>query len=55
MTTTIKGITYNIQAEIKLTGKASEGNFTHLLSLIRPKGNKEFFAMRDLKGNVTLN
>jgi hypothetical protein len=53
---TIKGITYNIQAEIKLTGNASRNGFyTSLISLARPKGHKEFLAMRDINNNITLN
>lgn len=52
---TINGVTYNVKAEVKLTGKAAEGNYKTILLLVRPNGNKEFMAMRDLKSNVTLN
>lgn len=50
---TIKGIIYNINAEENLTGVA-KGFYTSLLSLVRPRGHKEFLAMRDINGNVEI-
>lgn len=53
---TINGITYNVEAELELTGKAAEqGFYTSMIILKRPKGNKEFWATRDINGEVTLN
>ena len=43
---TIKGITYNVLAEVELTGKASEGQCSHMAELQRPNGSKKFTAMR---------
>jgi len=43
---TIEGITYNIIAEIKLEGKASEFYASHMAELVRPKGSKRFTALR---------
>ena len=54
--TTVKlnDITFEIKAETELTGKA-KGFYTSLLLLKRPKGNKEFWATRDVNGVITLN
>ena len=50
------GITYNIKGELKMTGKmAEQGFYVSNLILVRPKGNKEFWATRDINGVVTLN
>ena len=56
-TTTLEnGITYQIKAEVKITGKMSEqGFYTSTLILVRPKGTKEFWAMRDTNGTIALN
>ncbi len=55
-TTTIKGVTYNIIAELEMSGKmAEQGFYKSNLILKRPKGHKEFWAMRDINGAVTLN
>jgi hypothetical protein len=54
--TLANGITYEIRAEYKLTGKMVEqGFYKTLLILVRPKGTKEFWAMRDINGTITLN
>ena len=54
--TTIKGINYNIKSEVAITGKmAEQGFYKSSLILVRPNGNKEFWAMRDKNGVVTLN
>lgn len=53
--TTIKGITYNIKAEVELTGASGKSNYKSILILIRPKGVKEFMAMRDINGEITIN
>lgn len=56
MATTIKGITYNIKAEVEITGKmAEQGVYKSSLILVRPNGSKEFWAMRDKNGVVVLN
>ena len=54
--TVVNGITYTILAEEKLVGKAAEiqSNYTHMLMLRRPKGIKEFWAMRTATGEVEL-
>lgn len=54
---TINGITYRIEAEIEITGKAAEiqGFYKTYLMLVRPNGTKQFMAMRDINGNVTIN
>ena len=53
---TINGITYNVLAELELTGKmAEQGRYTSMITLQRPKGHKTFNAMRDINGVVTLN
>lgn len=53
---TVNGITYNIKAEVEIKGKmAEQGFYKTMLILVRPKGNKEFWAMRDINGTVTLN
>lgn len=53
---TIKGITYDIKAEHVMTGKmAEQGFYKTMLVLVRPKGTIEFWAMRDINGEVTLN
>lgn len=55
-TTTIKGITYTIIAELEMFGKmAEQGFYKSNLILKRPNGHKEFWAMRDINGVVTLN
>lgn len=55
-TTLANGITYEIKAEIEMTGKmAEQGFYTHSLILVRPKGRKEFWATRDINGTITLN
>ena len=59
-TTTIKGITYNILAEESIAGYKNieannNGNVVSTLILVRPRGNKEFWATRDMNGEVTLN
>ena len=56
----IKGITYNVLAEETISGfknieKNNNGNLATVLLLVRPNGNKEFWATRDNKGIVTLN
>ena len=52
-TTTIKGITYNILAETKLTGENSQnGWYTSMVMLKRPNGHKEFWGMRDINGEI---
>jgi len=54
--TLTNGITYNILAEEALTGKAAEqGFYQTLVMLQRVKGNKTFYAMRDVNGIITLN
>ena len=54
--TTIKGITYNIESEVEMTGKMSEqGFYKTMLILVRPNGHKEFWGMRDINGTITLN
>ena len=50
----LNNITFDIKAETELTGKA-KGFYTSLLLLKRPKGNKEFWATRDVNGIITLN
>lgn len=53
---TIKGITYDILAEQLMSGKMSEqGFYKSTLILRRPKGHIEFWAMRDIYGEITLN
>jgi len=54
--TTVKlnNITFEIKAETELKGKA-KGFYTSVLLLKRPKGNKEFWATRDVNGVITLN
>ena len=53
---TVNGITYNVKGETLLTGIASQNGFyKSMMILVRPKGNKEFWAMRDINGTVTLN
>ena len=52
-TETVKGIKYVILAETELTGKGGEGAFSHLAMLQKPRGKKEFLAMRQ-KHNGTL-
>jgi len=53
---TIKGITYNVVTEHVMTGKMSEqGFYKTMIVLVRPNGHKEFWGMRDVNGNVTLN
>ena len=53
---TIKGITYNIVAEVEMTGKmAEQGFYKSNIILVRPNGTKEFWAMRDINGKVTIN
>jgi len=53
---TINGITYNVLAELELTGKmAEQGFYVSTVMLKRPKGHKTFIAMRDINGVVTLN
>lgn len=55
-TATIKGITYNIIAELEMSGKmAEQGFYKSNLILRRPNGHKEFWAMRDINGVVTIN
>lgn len=54
-TLTIKGTTYKVKAEVELTGASAQGNYKSTLILVRPSGTKEFWAMRDLNGKVTLN
>jgi hypothetical protein len=55
-TTLTNGITYEIKAEVEMTGKmAEQGFYTHTLILVRPKGTKEFWATRDINGTITLN
>ena len=55
-TTLSNGITYEIKAELEMTGKmAEQGFYTSTLILVRPKGTKEFWAMRDINGTITLN
>jgi len=50
------GITYQIKAEVELTGKSAEqGFYQSTLILVRPNGHKEFMAMRDIIGIITLN
>lgn len=50
------GITYEIKAEVEMTGKmAEQGFYTHMLILVRPKGTKEFWATKDINGAITLN
>ena len=49
--TTINGITYDIKAEVKLTGKAASNGYGSTLILVRPKGHKEFWAVRRLDNN----
>lgn len=52
---TINGITYNIEAEFALIGKSLEqGFYTSLITLVRPNGHKEFSAMRDVNGLITI-
>jgi hypothetical protein len=56
----IKGIIYNVLAEETISGfknieKNNNGNLATVLLLVRPNGNKEFWATRDNKGIVTLN
>jgi hypothetical protein len=56
---TVSGITYNIKAEISMMDydniqRKCGGYYISSLLLVRPKGHKEFFAMRDKFGNVTL-
>ena len=58
--TTINGITYNILAETSFdlnSNIITKNNhpFVSLITLVRPKGNKRFQAMRDQEGNITLN
>ena len=54
--TVVNGITYNIKAEVSLTGKmAEQGFYKSSLILVRPNGNKEFWAMRDKNGVVVIN
>jgi hypothetical protein len=39
-----------------MTGKmAEQGFYKTMLILVRPKGTIEFWAMRDINGEVTLN
>ena len=53
---TIKGITYDILGEHKMTGRmAEQGFYKSMLILRRPKGRIEFWAMRDINGEITLN
>ena len=53
---TINWITYNILAEVAMVGKmAEQGFYKSQLILRRPNGHKEFWAMRDINGVVTLN
>ncbi len=53
---TIKGITYDILAEQLMSGKmAEQGFYKSTLILRRPKGSIEFWAMRDINGEITLN
>jgi hypothetical protein len=55
-TTTIAGIIYNIIGEVLLTGKSAEqGFYKTLVMLQRPTGTKEFVAMIDINGTITLN
>jgi len=55
-TTTISGIIYNIVAEVALTGKSADQGFYKTLVMLKiPNGTKEFLAMRDLNGTITLN
>lgn len=50
------GITYTIKGEVEMTGKmAEQGFYVSMLILVRPAGKKEFWAMRDVNGCVTLN
>lgn len=50
------GITYAIKCEVEMTGKmAEQGFYISMLILVRPAGHKEFWAMRDINGCVTLN
>ena len=54
--TTINGTTFNIKSEVEMTGKMTEqGFYKTMLILTKPRGTKEFWAMRDLNGNITLN
>jgi hypothetical protein len=53
---TIKEITYDIIAELDMAGKmAEQGFYKSSLILRRPKGHIEFWAMRDINGEITLN
>jgi hypothetical protein len=55
-TVTINWITYNILAEVAMVGKMAEQRFyKSQLILRRPNGHKEFWAMRDINGVITLN
>lgn len=53
---TINGITYKVLAEINITGKAAEiqDYYTSMLLLRRPKGHKEFQALRNFEGEIEL-
>jgi len=58
--TEINGITYNILAEVYFNVNSNiMTNYTHnyvsSLTLVRPKGNKKFDAMRNSDGKITLN
>ena len=53
---TINGITYNVLAELELTGRmAEQGFYVSTIILQRPKGHKKFESTRDINGVVTLN
>jgi len=54
--TLTNGITYQIRAEVKMNGKmAEQGFYKSLIMLVRPNGTKEFMAMRDINGTISLN
>jgi len=55
MTTTINNINYEIKGELELTGRAAMFGYVSQLILKRPNGTKEFWAMRDINGIITLN
>ena len=53
------GITYNIKAEVSMLDQENiqrvcGGYYVSSLILVRPKGHKEFYAMRDKNGVITL-
>jgi len=57
--TIINGITYNIMAEVSILNAENiqahcKGYYVSNLLLKRPRGHKEFWAMRDKFGNVTI-